>query len=228
MPCACCLTQRAQQGGGGGQNFDSNVYRCAACHVDSSGEISFIQHIQGKAHAAKAGRYGFAGLLPNDAGIIPQLSFDPSQQALGPGGGGQMMPPAKQVNMSGGGKKNKAEENIYRCKSCLVDSSGILSYLEHINGKAHIRKAGRIGFSGLLPNGGHATSGSPVHTCPLVLTRMSPEAETPPRTATSTSGSPVCNLPPCAHRLTRRMSAQAQTPPRTAHGACGIAETEVA
>ena len=72
-----------------------------------------------------------------------------------------MMPPAKQVNMSGGGKKNKAEENIYRCKSCLVDSSGILSYLEHINGKAHIRKAGRIGFSGLLPNGGPATSGSP-------------------------------------------------------------------
>ena len=144
--------------------------------MDSSGEISFIQHIQGKAHAAKAGRYGFAGLLPNDAGIIPQLSFDPYQQALGPGGGGQVWPPAKQVNMSGGGKKNKAEENIYRCKSCLVDSSGILSYLEHINGKAHIRKAGRIGFSGLLPNGGHATSGSSVCTCSLVPTRMSPEA----------------------------------------------------
>jgi len=72
-----------------------------------------------------------------------------------------VLPPAKQVNMAGGGKKNKAEENIYRCKSCLVDSSGILSYLEHINGKAHIRKAGRIGFSGLLPNGGPATSGSP-------------------------------------------------------------------
>jgi len=51
--------------------------------VDSSGEKSFIQHIQGKAHANKAGRYGFAGLLPNDAGIIPPLSFDPSQQCNG-------------------------------------------------------------------------------------------------------------------------------------------------
>ena len=120
--------------------------------VDSSGEKSFIQHIQGKAHANKAGRYGFAGLLPNDAGIIPPLSFDPSNQSFGADGGSF----ASQVNFAGGGgggKKNKADENIYRCKSCLVDSSGLQSFLEHINGKAHIRKAGRIGFSGLLPNG---------------------------------------------------------------------------
>jgi hypothetical protein len=133
--------------------------------VDSSGEISFIQHIQGKAHAAKAGRYGFAGLLPNDAGIIPPLSFDPSQQAMGPGGGGQVLTLATQVNVAGGGKKNKADENIYRCKSCLVDSSGILSFLEHINGKAHIRKAGRIGFSGLLPNGEPRISEPPCTVC---------------------------------------------------------------
>ena len=77
------LTSAGRQSGygsgvGGGQNFDANVYRCAACGVDSSGEVSFIQHIRGKAHAGKAGRYGFAGLLVNDAGVIPPLSFDPS------------------------------------------------------------------------------------------------------------------------------------------------------
>jgi len=134
--------------------------------VDSSGEISFIQHIQGKAHATKAGRYGFAGLLPNDAGIIPQLSFDPTQLATGPVGMGQLTLAGQGSSVGGGGKKNKADENIYRCRSCMVDSSGILSFLEHINGKAHIRKAGRIGFSGLLPNG---ELRCPAHECFFVL-----------------------------------------------------------
>ena len=149
------LTSAGRQSGygagvGGGQNFDANVYRCAACGVDSSGEVSFIQHIRGKAHAGKAGRYGFAGLLVNDAGVIPPLSFDPGANPMGPGGGGDASVMSK-VNFTGG-KKNKAEVQIFRCRSCLVDSAGILSYLEHINGKAHIRKAGRIGFSGLVPN----------------------------------------------------------------------------
>jgi hypothetical protein len=45
--------------------------------LDSSGEVAFLQHINGKAHAARARRRGFAGVLPNDAGfacslLIPQ------------------------------------------------------------------------------------------------------------------------------------------------------------
>ena len=45
--------------------------------MDSSGEVAFLQHINGKAHAARARRRGFAGVLPNDAGfacslLIPQ------------------------------------------------------------------------------------------------------------------------------------------------------------
>jgi hypothetical protein len=123
--------------------------------VDSSGEISFVQHIQGKAHAAKAGHFGFAGLLPNDAGIIPTISFHPTQlgtAASGSGVGAGDVSFASKVNFTSS-KKNKADENVYRCKSCLVDSSGVQSFIEHINGKSHIKKAGRIGFSGLVPNG---------------------------------------------------------------------------
>ena len=63
-----------------------DVFRCAVCGVDSSGEISFVQHCRGKAHTSKlAKRFGnravergdvnrFAGLLENDAGMIPILS----------------------------------------------------------------------------------------------------------------------------------------------------------
>ena len=52
------------------------VLRCAACRVDCSGEESFVQHLGGRAHASRCGgRKGFAGLLPNDAGFIPELSF---------------------------------------------------------------------------------------------------------------------------------------------------------
>ncbi|KAK3270362.1 hypothetical protein CYMTET_21238 [Cymbomonas tetramitiformis] len=54
----------------------AEVYRCAACRVDCSGEVSFVQHCQGKAHAAKAGFVGFAGLLPNDMNVVPHLSQD--------------------------------------------------------------------------------------------------------------------------------------------------------
>jgi len=57
-----------------GANFQKTVFRCAACHVDSSGEIAFLQHINGKAHKARARRSGFAGVIPNDAGIIPPFS----------------------------------------------------------------------------------------------------------------------------------------------------------
>lgn len=34
------------------------------------------QHLQGKSHANRAGRSGFAGLVPNDMGIVPQVSAE--------------------------------------------------------------------------------------------------------------------------------------------------------
>ena len=42
------------RGGGGASTvnkFQQTVFRCAACGVDSSGEVAFLQHINGKAHA---------------------------------------------------------------------------------------------------------------------------------------------------------------------------------
>jgi hypothetical protein len=50
------------------------VFRCAACLVDSSGEVSFAQHCLGKAHRRAAGRAGFVGIVPNAAGIEPRCS----------------------------------------------------------------------------------------------------------------------------------------------------------
>mmetsp|Transcript_49953 Transcript_49953/g.113417 ORF Transcript_49953/g.113417 Transcript_49953/m.113417 type:complete len:202 (-) Transcript_49953:47-652(-) len=46
-------------------------FKCAACGVESSSEVSFAQHIAGRAHRARAGRPGFAGLTPNQAGPAP-------------------------------------------------------------------------------------------------------------------------------------------------------------
>jgi len=57
------------------------VFRCKCCERDCSGEASFLQHVQGRKHRAKAGG-GFAGLLPNDMGVVPTLS-DYAQQLLG-------------------------------------------------------------------------------------------------------------------------------------------------
>ena len=61
-----------------GMAFQRTVFRCAACRVDSSGEVAFRQHINGKAHAKRA--KGFAGCIPNDGGIIPDFT-DPGLRA---------------------------------------------------------------------------------------------------------------------------------------------------
>eukprot|EP00873_Tetraselmis_striata_P009250 jgi/Tetstr1/429514/TSEL_019419.t1 len=78
------MGQAASRGGGGGGKkyggtgrgeaaAKAEVLRCAACRVDSQGEVSFLQHINGRAHTSKARRKGFAGLLPNDMGVVPEL-----------------------------------------------------------------------------------------------------------------------------------------------------------
>ncbi len=61
-----------------GMAFQRTVFRCAACRVDSSGEVAFRQHINGKAHARRA--KGFAGCIPNDGGIVPDFT-DPALRA---------------------------------------------------------------------------------------------------------------------------------------------------
>jgi hypothetical protein len=52
----------------------SDLFRCGPCNKECSGEVSLSQHCQGKAHAIRAGHYGFAGLTPNSYGIIPPLT----------------------------------------------------------------------------------------------------------------------------------------------------------
>jgi len=49
-------------------------FKCACCRTEASGEASFAEHCAGRAHRNRnSGRPGFAGLLPNQAGIIPPL-----------------------------------------------------------------------------------------------------------------------------------------------------------
>jgi hypothetical protein len=73
---AALAAPAASDGGDGKGNTDKfyqNQYKCAACGTTVSGHISFVEHCRGKAHIRSAGHAGFAGLLPNDAGIIPPL-----------------------------------------------------------------------------------------------------------------------------------------------------------
>ena len=53
--------------------FYMTQYKCAACGTTISGHVSFVEHCKGRAHIKAAGYAGFAGLLPNDANIIPSL-----------------------------------------------------------------------------------------------------------------------------------------------------------
>ncbi|CAE8604805.1 unnamed protein product, partial [Polarella glacialis] len=69
---------------GGRVKVWSDVFRCAACNLDCSGEAAYVQHLGLKSHVAKAGWEGYAGLLPNDKGVIPTLS-PWLLHALGPG-----------------------------------------------------------------------------------------------------------------------------------------------
>jgi len=56
-------------------------FKCACCRTEASGEASFAEHCAGRAHRNRnSGRAGFAGLLPNQAGIIPPLR-DPALRA---------------------------------------------------------------------------------------------------------------------------------------------------
>jgi ATP-dependent RNA helicase DHX57 len=97
----------------------TQVFRCRACDVDSSGPISFVQHCGGKAHISKCGGPGFAGLRANAAGITPDMpqalinacnalasSAKGGKSKKGGGGGGGADGP---LNAKGSGPKAKGE-----------------------------------------------------------------------------------------------------------------------
>ena len=80
---------------GGSEQPGALVYRCAVCHVDSSGPASFAQHCGGRAHAKKAGAAGFAGLEavggrtpPVDAALLRLVNGGGSGGDDDGGGGG--------------------------------------------------------------------------------------------------------------------------------------------
>ena len=70
--------------------FFQSQYKCAACGTTVSGHISFVEHCRGKAHIKAAGFSGFAGLLPNEGGIIPPVP----QQLLATAGDSSAQAPA--------------------------------------------------------------------------------------------------------------------------------------
>jgi len=67
-------------------SFWNQEFTCAPCGTNISGEIAFAQHCQGGKHANCAGFRGFAGLLPNKAGITPTPSPICLQACGGEGG----------------------------------------------------------------------------------------------------------------------------------------------
>ena len=61
--------------------FYLTQFKCAACTTTVSGPISFVEHCRGRAHIKVAGFCGFAGLLPNEAGIVPPVPAPLQAQA---------------------------------------------------------------------------------------------------------------------------------------------------
>lgn len=68
------VQQTSLQRTASGSTFEAQVFRCAACRVDSSGQTSYLQHIQGKKHLMRTNGKAWGGLLPNDAGVIPTMT----------------------------------------------------------------------------------------------------------------------------------------------------------
>ena len=116
--------------GKSGKTYESQVFRCAVCRVDSSGEVSFRQHIQGQKHAARnRGKRGFAGLLPNDAGIIPPWD----------GSAGQAAQPAQPSAIRIGSTVSQAGEDMLQ--SALQDMRGSDRYDPNDTDEAAARAA---------------------------------------------------------------------------------------
>ena len=130
------------------RDVNPHALTCAVCAVESSSEVSFWDHINGAAHIKRAGQAGFAGLVPNKAGLIPVLS-DPDLRASAQAfelGVEQTLPPASRRGQS------QYHPNALKCACCEVESSSEASFVDHIYGASHSKRAGRPGFAGLVAN----------------------------------------------------------------------------
>lgn len=130
-------------------NLNVNALVCAACNVESSSEISFADHIYGAAHVKCAGHAGFAGLLPNAAGIVVDL-IDPELRAQ------QRAYELGEPIPAGPPLKLRANPQLHPgelvCFTCGVSCSSETSLVDHLYGNAHRKLAGHVGFAGLAPN----------------------------------------------------------------------------
>ena len=136
----------------------SQVYCCAACRVDSSGEVSFAQHCQGKSHRKQAGRSGFVGLVPNAAGIEPRVS----EALIAQCAGAASAAPAK-GKAKGGAQKGKAEPPAAAAKGAQRGEPGVvsvgLSAVAHANMRSALLRSASETELATAALGGHADSG---------------------------------------------------------------------
>eukprot|EP00966_Prymnesium_polylepis_P033245 773299-Prymnesium_polylepis.1 len=107
-----------------------------------------------------AAALGVAPLLPG-----PPLPPGAGLGKGGPGGAGGRSSAGgrgRAGGRSGAGSRNgvgdrqaRIEEGLAAylcCAACGIESSGEAAFIQHINGKAHEKRAGRRGFAGLRPN----------------------------------------------------------------------------
>lgn len=89
-----------------------------------------------------------------DAPLAPPPPRVEPPPAAPPRAGGWQGQPAYPVRKGKGSGKGQAAglAACLRCKACNVESSGEESFMQHIVGKAHTRRARRSGFAGLIPN----------------------------------------------------------------------------
>ena len=156
-------------------NLNVNALVCAACNVESSSEISFADHIYGAAHVKCAGHAGFAGLLPNAAGIVVDL-IDPELRAQ------QRAYELGEPIPAGPPLKLRANPQLHPgelvCFTCGVSCSSETSLVDHLYGNAHRKLAGHVGFAGLAPN---AMGLIPTLTDPILRAEQEPGNSAFPR-----------------------------------------------
>ena len=131
------------------RDANPNALCCAACGVESSSEVSFYDHIYGAAHTRKNnGIPGYAGLLPNKEGLLPRLE-DPDLRAAA-----EAWELGLPTELSPPPNKGSAQyhPDALKCACCGVESSSEASFVEHLYGRTHSKRAGRPGFAGLVPN----------------------------------------------------------------------------
>lgn len=130
------------------QSLNVQALVCAACNVESSSEVSFSDHIYGAAHVKCAGYPGFAGLLPNAAGIIVDLRNPQLLAEQAAYDNGEPLPPAPLRSTS----NSQSHPGELICFTCGTACSSEKSLMDHLRGATHRKLAGHAGYAGLAPN----------------------------------------------------------------------------